>query len=50
MENNTSNNENQEKENKGRGLILILFVLIALLTVVSGYLFFELSTLKKEKA
>lgn len=50
MENNTPNNENQEKENKGRGLILILFVLIALLTAVSGYLFFELSTLKKEKA
>jgi len=50
MENNTPSNENQEKENKGRGLILILFVLIALLTAVSGYLFFELSTLKKEKA
>jgi DNA repair exonuclease SbcCD ATPase subunit len=49
MENNASNNENQEKENKGRGLILILFVIIALLAAVSGYLFFELNALKKEK-
>jgi len=50
MENNTPSNETEEKENKGRGLLLVLFILIALLTAVSGYLFFELSALKKEKA
>lgn len=49
MDNNTPSNETQEKENKGRGLVLILFILIALLTAVSGYLFFELTALKKER-
>lgn len=48
MENTAPAEEQQEKENKGRGLIIILFVVIALLGLLSAYLFVQVNTLKKE--
>ena len=48
MENTAPAEEQQEKENKGRGLIIILFVVIALLGLLSAYLFIQVNTLKKE--
>lgn len=48
MENTAPAEEQQEKENKGRGLIIVLFVVIALLGLLSAYLFVQVNTLKKE--
>lgn len=48
MENTAPAEEQQEKENKGRGLIIVLFVVIALLGLLSAYLFVQVNALKKE--
>lgn len=50
MENNNPEGEQQEEkeESKNRGAIIILVVIIALLAALSGYMFFQVSELKKE--
>lgn len=40
--------ETPEKENKGRGLIILLFILVALFAALSGYLYVQLNSIKKE--
>lgn len=50
MENNTPLSETQEKENSGKGLLIVLFLTIAILATSTGYFFFQLNSLKKEKA
>lgn len=48
MDQNPAIEETNEKENKGRGLLIVLFVVIVLLMALSGYLFFQLNSVKKE--
>jgi predicted nuclease with TOPRIM domain len=40
--------ETPEKENKGRGLIILLIFLVAAFAALSGYLYVQLNTIKKE--
>ncbi len=40
--------ETSEKENKGRGLIILLILLVAAFAALSGYLYVQLNTIKKE--
>lgn len=49
MENTSPKGEQpEEKENKKGGLLIVLIVITALLAVLSGYLFYQVSSLKKE--